>query len=117
MPSSRRVRAARSCLGLTAEVDGVKSDYTITFSSGKINAARGRAYASAKAPGGRETDAERLAAVIGALTGVKPKAHRMKNGNNDKVRQSASRRFHALRRAGEHHSEMARREGPVNKPT
>ncbi len=28
---------------ITAEVDGVKSDYTITFGSGKINAARGRA--------------------------------------------------------------------------
>jgi hypothetical protein len=80
MPSSRRARAARSCLGLTAEVDGVKSDYTITFSSGKINAARGRAYASAKAPGGREADAERFAAVIEALTGVKPKARRIKNG-------------------------------------
>ena len=109
----RRARTARSCLGLTAEVDGVKSDYTITFSSGKINAARGRAYASAKALGGREADA----AVIEALTGVKPKAHRMKNGMNDRVRQSASRRFHALRRAGGHHSEMARRERPMNKPT
>jgi hypothetical protein len=66
---------------ITAEVDGVKSDYTITFGRyGEVNAARGRAYANAKAPGGREADAERLAAVIEALTGVKPKAHRMKNG-------------------------------------
>jgi hypothetical protein len=64
----------------------------------------------------READAERFAAVIEALTRVKPKAHRMKN-DNDRVRQSASRRFHALRRAGGHHSEMARREGPMNKPT
>ena len=66
---------------ITAEVDGVKSDYTITYGRyGEVNAARGRAYASAKAPGGREADAERLAAVIEALTGVKPKVHRMKNG-------------------------------------
>ena len=98
----RRAGAARSCLGLTAEVDGVKSDYTITYTNGKINAARGRAYASAKAPGGREADA----AVIEALTGVKPKAHRMKNGKNDKVRQSASRRFHALRRAGDEQTDL-----------
>jgi len=40
----------------------------------------GRAYASVDAPGGREADAERFAAVIGALTGIKPKAHCMKNG-------------------------------------
>jgi hypothetical protein len=32
------------------------------------------------APRRREADAERFAAVIEALTGVKPKAHRMKNG-------------------------------------
>ncbi len=67
-------------INITAEVDGVKSDYTITFSNGKINAAGGRAYASAKAPGGKVADAERFAAVIEALTGLKPKAHRMKNG-------------------------------------
>jgi hypothetical protein len=60
MPSLRRARAARSCfrIKITAEVDGVKSDYTITFGRyGEVNAARGRAYASAKAPGGREADA------------------------------------------------------------
>ncbi len=65
----------------------------------------------------READAERFAAVIEALTGVKPKVHRMKNEDNDRVRQGASRRFHALRRAGGHHSEMARRDGQMNKPT
>jgi hypothetical protein len=32
------------------------------------------------APRRREADAERFAAVIEALTGVKPKVHRMKNG-------------------------------------
>ena len=66
---------------ITAEVDGVRRDYIITFGRyGEVNAARRRAYASAKAPGGIEADAERLTAVIEALTGVKPKVHRMKNG-------------------------------------
>jgi len=36
--------------------------------------------ARADAPGGREADAERLAAVIEALTGVKPRIRRMKDG-------------------------------------
>jgi len=39
---------------ITAEVDGVKSEYTITYGRyGSNNAAKGFAYASAKAPGGR----------------------------------------------------------------
>jgi hypothetical protein len=40
----------------------------------------GFAAARADAPGGRETDAERLVAVIKALTGVEPKIRRMKDG-------------------------------------
>ncbi len=66
---------------ITAEVDGVKSEYTITYGRyGKRNAAMGRAYARADAPGGRETDAERLAALIKALTGIEPWVYRMKGG-------------------------------------
>jgi hypothetical protein len=65
---------------ITAEVDGVRRDYEITYGRQKDNAARGYAYASAKAPGGREADAERHVAVIEALTGVKPWIRRMKNG-------------------------------------
>jgi hypothetical protein len=39
---------------ITAEVDGVRREYTITFGRcGKDNAAVRRAYASAGAPGGR----------------------------------------------------------------
>jgi hypothetical protein len=39
---------------ITAEVDGVLRDYTITFGMcGKNNAAVGRAHASAGAPGGK----------------------------------------------------------------
>ena len=40
----------------------------------------GFAVARADAPGGREADAERLAAVIEALTGAKPRIRRMKDG-------------------------------------
>ena len=65
---------------ITAEVDGVRSDYTITFGRyGKRNAAMGRAYARAD-PDGREKDAERFAALIKALTGMEPWVYRMKGG-------------------------------------
>jgi hypothetical protein len=66
---------------ITAEVDGVKSEYMITFGRfGKLNVAMGRAYARPDAPGGKEADAERLAALIKALTGREPKVYRMKDG-------------------------------------
>ena len=58
---------------ITAEVDGVKSDYTITYGRYGTNAALGFAYASASAPGGREADAERYSALVEALTGKRPK--------------------------------------------
>jgi hypothetical protein len=65
---------------ITAEVDGVRSDY-ITFSRHEAdNAARGSAYARASAPGGREEDAERFSALIKALTGREPRVYRMKDG-------------------------------------
>jgi len=63
-------------------VDRVMREYTITFGRyRRENAAVGRAYANANAPGGREADAERLAAVIEALTGVKPKVYRRSDGD------------------------------------
>jgi hypothetical protein len=66
---------------ITAEVDGVKSDYTITFGRrSRDNEAVGRAYAKGDAPEVREADAERFAAVVEALTGRKPRINRMKNG-------------------------------------
>ena len=40
----------------------------------------GYATARADAPGGREADAERLSALIKALTGKKPRIRRKKNG-------------------------------------
>ncbi len=64
-------------LTITAEVDGVRSEYTITFGRyGKLNAAMGSATVRA----GRETDAERFAAVIKAPTGMEPWIRRMKDG-------------------------------------
>jgi hypothetical protein len=67
---------------ITAEVGGVRSDYTITYGRyGDDNETRGFAYARADAPGGREEDAERFAAVIEALTGVKPKVYRKSDGD------------------------------------
>ncbi len=63
---------------ITAEVDGVRNEYEITF--GRYGRNKGRAYARADAPGGREADAERLAAVIETLTGVKPRVYRRKDG-------------------------------------
>ncbi|AKT35827.1 PaRep2b protein [Pyrobaculum sp. WP30] len=66
---------------ITAEVDGVLREYTITYSRrGAGNAAVGFATARADAPGGREADAERLAAVVEALTGKRPRVYRKKNG-------------------------------------
>jgi hypothetical protein len=65
---------------ITAEVDGVEGDYAITYSRHGDNRTVGHAYARADAPGGREADAERFAAVVKALTGREPKVYRMKNG-------------------------------------
>ena len=66
---------------ITAEVGGLKSDYTITFIRyGRINKTEGYAYARADAPGRRKADAERYSALIKALTGREPRVHRMKDG-------------------------------------
>jgi hypothetical protein len=60
---------------ITAEVDRVRRDYAIAFGRyGSNNAAKGFAYVS------EEADAERLAAVVEALTGIKPKIRRRSDG-------------------------------------
>jgi hypothetical protein len=62
-------------------VDRVVREYTITYSRrGGDNAAVGYATARADAPGGREADAERLSALIKALTGKKPRIRRRSDG-------------------------------------
>jgi hypothetical protein len=59
---------------ITAEVDGVRGEYVMTFSRrGRDNAAKGRAYIR------EEADAERLSALIKALTGKEPKVYRVGN--------------------------------------
>jgi hypothetical protein len=65
---------------ITAEVDGVRREYTITYGRYKNNKTMGFATARANAPGGREADAERFAAVVKALTGEEPRIRRMKDG-------------------------------------
>ncbi|MCC6066401.1 MAG: hypothetical protein LM562_01300 [Pyrobaculum sp.] len=71
---------------ITAEVDGVRRDYVITYGKyGDDNKTRGFAYASAKAPGGREADAERLAAVVEVLTGKRPRIRRRSDGKIEVV--------------------------------
>jgi hypothetical protein len=62
-------------------VDPVVREYEITYGRyGEDNAAVAYVTARADAPGGREADAERLAALIKALTGKEPKVYRMKDG-------------------------------------
>jgi hypothetical protein len=76
-------RNGRKLLGIriTAEVDGVRSEYEITYSRHvRTNKAEGRAVARADAPGGREADAERLSALVEALTGRRPRVYRLKDG-------------------------------------
>jgi len=78
-----RGRGGRTLLRIkiTADIDGVKGDYTMTYSRyGADNAAVGYAYASADAPGGREADAERFSALIKALTGREPRVYRRGDG-------------------------------------
>jgi hypothetical protein len=61
-------------------VDRVEREYTITYGRYGRNAALGFATARADAPGGREADAERFAAVIKALTGREPKVYQRSDG-------------------------------------
>ncbi len=66
---------------ITAEVGGVKREYVITYGRNRAsNEAKGYAYASAKAPGGREADAERFSALVKALTGKEPWVYRRSDG-------------------------------------
>jgi hypothetical protein len=66
---------------ITAEVGGVRSDYTITYGRyGRDNVAVGYAYAWGDAPEVRETDTEKYLTLIKALTGREPRIYRMKDG-------------------------------------
>ena len=65
-------------INITAEVDGVRSDYTITYArSGRNNAAV--SYTAARS-NSRQADAERLSALIKALTGKEPKVYHTGDG-------------------------------------
>jgi hypothetical protein len=58
----------------------VEREYTITYSRNNKNAAVGRTYASANAPGGKEADAKILSALIEVLTGRKPGVYQRSDG-------------------------------------
>ncbi len=59
---------------ITAEVDGVRREYVITYGRyGAGNKSEGFAMVRADTPEGREKDAERLAALMKALTGKEPR--------------------------------------------
>jgi hypothetical protein len=66
-------------------VDRTVREYTITFSRRTDNAAEGYAYVRSEAPGGREADTERLAAVIKALTGKEPRIRQRSDGTIELV--------------------------------
>ncbi len=71
---------------ITAEVDGVRREYVMTYSRrGADNAAVGFATAKADAPGGREADAERFSALIKGLTGREPRIRRRSDGTIELV--------------------------------
>ncbi len=65
---------------IAADVDGVRCSFVVAFGRyGRKNETAGYARARADAPGGREADAERLAAAIKALTGEEPRIYRKKS--------------------------------------
>ena len=77
---------------ITAEVDGVKSDYTITYGRYGTNAALGFAVARVDAPGDRWADAERFAAVRGAEDTPEERGRyraRMRQGHPDGFKRFA----------------------------
>ena len=73
-------------INITAEVDGVRSDYTVTYArGGRNNAAVSYTVARSNTPGGRQADAKRLSALIKALTGKEPKVYRRSDGTTEVV--------------------------------
>jgi hypothetical protein len=65
---------------ITAEVDRIESDYTITYSRHGDNRTVEHAVVRVNAPGDGEPDAEKFSALIKALTGREPGVYRMKDG-------------------------------------
>jgi hypothetical protein len=71
---------------ITAEVDGVRHGYVTTYGRyGRNNIAMERAYARSDVPGGREADAERLSALVKALTGNEPRIIERSDGTVEVV--------------------------------
>jgi len=65
---------------IAAEANGVMCRFAVAFGRyGGRSEVAGYARARADAPGGREADAERLTAVVKALTGGEPRVYRRRN--------------------------------------
>jgi len=80
-PEEGRGGRALLRIAITAEVDGIRGDYTMTFGRyGRNNAAMGYAYISTKAPDSGKVYAGRFAALIKALTGEEPKVYEREDG-------------------------------------
>jgi len=94
---------------ITAEIDGVKRDYTITYGRYGTNAALGFAVARADAPGGRKTDAEKFAAVRGAEDTPEERGR-----YRARMRQGASRRLQTLHRTRRRRREAAGGDKPTS---
>jgi hypothetical protein len=74
---------------ITAEVDRVRSEYTITYGRYERNAVKGFSVARADVPDDMKAVAERLAAVVKALTGKEPRIIEKSNGTVEAVCGSA----------------------------
>ena len=86
---------------------------TITYSRhGKKNKAVGRAAARADAPGGKEADKKRFAAVIKALTVEEPRIIEKSDGRIEVECGRAHLRFHALQRILWRHNAVAEEDKP-----
>jgi hypothetical protein len=71
---------------ITAEVDGVRSEYTITFGRyRRDNAAMGYATAKGDTPDSRRADAERFSVLIKALTGKESWVYQRSDGKIELV--------------------------------
>jgi hypothetical protein len=101
---------------ITAEVDSVKSEYTITFGRYGRNAAVGFAVARGSAPSDREAIAERFSVLIKVLTGRVPTIIELSNGEiMIECGRGAPSRLHALCRACRCRREVAGGDGAVRK--
>jgi len=69
-------------IAVKAVVNGVEREYVFVLYRTSGNRVRGYTTVSADAPGGREENAKRIAAVVNAVTGEEPSVARLKKYRN-----------------------------------